>query len=106
MSGIYSSGLYRSVLEQQKKDAVFEEIQGVELDYSGNRFEAGSLFARISLSKSFKNPNYEATFLNELSRYTIWGRGLLGNGMLMGEIAISTLSSLALSIASSLIAPL
>ncbi len=95
-SGIYSTGLHRTKSELLKKDAVYEEISGVELDYSGNRIEIGALFAGFSYSEKFKVPDAgswpvdEPDFRNTAFRYSAWGRGLLGRGMLVGEFAMTS----------------
>ena len=104
-SGVYATGLHRTALEKEKKDAVYEEVGGLVLEYSGGRFEVGSLVAAFKFSDDFKLPSPDTWPLsdpklsNDASRFSLWGRSLMGKGMVLGEYAISSTGGSAMNIA-------
>ena len=105
ISGIYSTGLHRTILEKEKEGAVYEEVNGLVLKYSGGRFELGSLVAAFKFSDEFKIlppdtwPLSDPKFRNDASRFSLWGRSLLGEGMILGEYAMSSTGGSAFNIA-------
>jgi len=96
ISGFNSTGLHRTHTEIKKKDVVYEEISGGGLDYVGRFIELGSLISRFSYSENFRLvqaygwPEPLPEFRYEAYRYSLWGRGLIGPGLLAAEIAMSS----------------
>ena len=105
MSGIYPAGLHRSDTEIAKKNSVYEEAGGVSLEYRGMKLELGGLLAHFSYSQPFQLaipdlwPQPEPEYMNNAYRYSLWGRGLIGSGMLAWEMASTSTGGYALEAA-------
>lgn len=95
-SSINKTGYHRTENEVERKDALREEISGAQFQFSGGRFEAGGIFTHFNYSCKYRIPQghtwpgRDASYESIASRYSFFGRMIMGEGMVQAEYAGSS----------------